>query len=95
MFNRIKKKENGLVLFLHEFLYRSFDPHTNYFSPKDKEDFDANFSGKIIGIGAQISEKKGRLFIGPLVIGAPAWKSKQVSEGDEVLKVKSDPKKKL
>jgi carboxyl-terminal processing protease len=28
-----------------------------------------------------------------LVIGAPAWKSKQVSEGDEVLKVKSDPKK--
>jgi carboxyl-terminal processing protease len=70
-----------------------FDPHTNYFSPKDKEDFDASFSGKIIGIGAQISEKKGRLFIGPLVIGAPAWKSKQVSEGDEVLKVKSDPKK--
>ena len=65
-----------------------FDPHTNYFSPKDKEDFDANFSGKIIGIGAQIAEKKGRLFIGPLVIGAPAWKSKQVNEGDEVLKVK-------
>ena len=71
-----------------------FDPHTNYFSPKDKEDFDANFSGKIIGIGAQISERKGDCLL-TIVIGAPAWKSKQVSEGDEVLKVKSDPKKKL
>ncbi|MCL1667585.1 carboxy terminal-processing peptidase [Elizabethkingia ursingii] len=94
MFNRIKKRKRMDWFSSYMNAYTEvFDPHTNYFSPKDKEDFDANFSGKIIGIGAQISEKKGRLFIGPLVIGAPAWKSKQVSEGDEVLKVKSDPKK--
>ncbi|CAM3469485.1 carboxy terminal-processing peptidase [Elizabethkingia occulta] len=94
MFNRIKKRKrmDWFSSYMNSYT-EVFDPHTNYFSPKDKEDFDANFSGKIIGIGAQISEKKGRLFIGPLVIGAPAWKSKQVSEGDEVLKVKSDPKK--
>ncbi|KUG11509.1 tail-specific protease [Elizabethkingia sp. HvH-WGS333] len=95
MFNRIKKRKKMdwfSASYMNSYT-EVFDPHTNYFSPKDKEDFDANFSGKIIGIGAQISEKKGRLFIGPLVIGAPAWKSKQVSEGDEVLKVKSDPKK--
>lgn len=95
MFNRIKKRKkmDWFSVFYMNSYTEVFDPHTNYFSPKDKEDFDANFSGKIIGIGAQIAEKKGRLFIGPLVIGAPAWKSKQVNEGDEVLKVKPDPKK--
>ncbi|TXF76038.1 carboxy terminal-processing peptidase [Chryseobacterium sp.] len=68
-----------------------FDPHTNYYSPKDKEDFDTNFTGKVIGIGAIIQEKKGFLQLGQLTIGAPAWKSKQLSEGDKILKVKSKP----
>lgn len=70
-----------------------FDPHTNYFSPRDKEDFDVNFTGKVIGIGAIIQERKGNLFLGALTVGAPAWKSKQLSEGDKILKVKSLPNK--
>ena len=78
-----------MVLCLHERLHRSFDPHTNYFSPQDKEDFDVNFVGKVIGIGATIQESKGKIKIGTLVVGAPAWKSKQISEGDEILKVQS------
>ena len=69
-----------------------FDPHTNYYSPKDKEDFDTQFTGQVIGIGALIQEKKGNLYLGALTIGAPAWKSKQLSEGDKILKVKSKPK---
>lgn len=69
-----------------------FDPHTNYFSPKDKDEFDTQFKGKVIGIGAIIQEKKGDLYLGALTIGAPAWKSKQLSEGDKILKVKSKPK---
>ncbi len=68
-----------------------FDPHTNYFSPKNKEDFDTNFTGKVIGIGAIIQEKRGYLYLGALTIGAPAWKSKQLSEGDKILKVRSKP----
>ncbi|MDO5616519.1 MAG: carboxy terminal-processing peptidase [Cruoricaptor ignavus] len=68
-----------------------FDPHTNYFSPTDKEDFDSSFKGKIIGIGSVIQEKKGNLYLGQLTIGAPAWKSKQLSEGDKILKVQSKP----
>lgn len=69
----------------------TFDPHTNYFSPKNKEDFDINFKGKFYGIGAVIQEKKGHLYLGELSIGAPAWKSKQLSAGDKILKVKSKP----
>ena len=88
---RKRKKMDWFSVYMNAYT-EVFDPHTNYFSPKDKEDFDSQFAGKVIGIGAQISEKKGRLYIGPLVIGAPAWKSKQITEGDEILKVKSNPK---
>ena len=63
------------------------------FSPQDKEDFDVNFVGKVIGIGATIQESKGKIKIGTLVVGAPAWKSKQISEGDEILKVQSKKEK--
>jgi len=95
MFSRMKKRKkmDWFSVFYMNAYTEVFDYHTNYYSPKDKEDFDANFSGKIIGIGAQVHEKKGKLFVGPLVIGAPAWKSKQVHEGDEILKVKSYPEK--
>jgi carboxyl-terminal processing protease len=91
-FKRFKKRKkmDWFTVYMNAYT-EVFDPHTNYFSPKDKEDFDTNFTGKVIGIGAQIQEKKGNLLVGPLVVGAPAWKSKQISEGDKILKVKSKP----
>jgi C-terminal processing protease CtpA/Prc len=55
-----------LVYCVYECLYRSFDPHTNYYSPKDKEDFDTQFTGKVIGIGALIQEKKETFILEPL-----------------------------
>ena len=85
-----RKKMDWFSVYMNAYT-EVFDPHTNYFSPKDKEDFDTSFAGKVIGIGAQIQEKKGYLYMGPLVVGAPAWKSKQISEGDKILKVKSKP----
>lgn len=91
-FKRFKKRKKMDWFSVYMNAYTEvFDPHTNYFSPKDKEDFDTNFAGKVIGIGAQIQEKKGHLYMGPLVVGAPAWKSKQISEGDKILKVKAKP----
>lgn len=91
-FRRFKKrnKMDWFTVYMNAYT-EVFDPHTNYYSPKNKEDFDTNFRGKVIGIGAIIQEKRGYLYLGPLTIGAPAWKSKQLSEGDKILKVKSKP----
>ena len=90
MFRRFQKRKKMDWFSVYMNAYTEvFDPHTNYFSPQDKEDFDVNFTGKVIGIGATIMEKRGKIVIGTLVVGAPAWKSKQISEGDEILKVKS------
>lgn len=91
-FRRFKKRKkmDWFTVYMNAYT-EVMDPHSNYYSPKDKEDFDTNFTGKVIGIGALIQEKKGYLYLGPLTIGAPAWKSKQLSEGDKILKVRSKP----
>ncbi len=91
-FRRFKKrnKMDWFTVYMNAYT-EVFDPHTNYYSPKNKEDFDTQFKGKVIGIGAIIQEKRGYLYLGALTIGAPAWKSKQLSEGDKILKVKSKP----
>ncbi len=64
-----------------------YDPHTTYFSPKDKEDFDVTISGQLEGIGARLEDKKGIATISELIIGGPAWKSKQLEAGDMIMKV--------
>ena len=92
-FRRFKKRKKMDWFTVYMNAYSEvFDPHTNYFSPKNKEDFDMSFTGKVIGIGAIIQEKRGYLYLGALTIGAPAWKSKQLTEGDKILKVRSKPK---
>jgi len=91
-FRRFKKRKkmDWFTVYMNAYT-EVFDPHTNYFSPKNKEEFDMQFTGKVIGIGALIQEKKGYLYLGELTIGAPAWKSKQLTAGDKILKVKSKP----
>lgn len=91
-FRRFKKrnKMDWFTVYMNAYT-EVFDPHTNYYSPKNKEDFDTQFKGKVIGIGAIIQEKRGYLYLGALTIGAPAWKSKQLADGDKILKVRSKP----
>lgn len=93
-FTRFKKRKKMDWFSVYMNAYTEvFDPHTNYYSPKDKDDFDTQFKGKVIGIGAIIQESKGYLKLGALTIGAPAWKSKQLDEGDKILKVRPLPNK--
>lgn len=91
-FKRFKKREkmDWFTLYMNSYTH-VFDPHTNYYSPQGKEEYDTEFKGKITGIGAMIQEKKGNLYISTLTVGAPAWKSKQLTEGDKILKIKSKP----
>jgi len=64
-----------------------FDPHTNYFPPKLKEDFDIRFSGQLEGIGATLSPKDGYIRIVEVVPGSPAWKTGEIKEEDLIMKV--------
>jgi carboxyl-terminal processing protease len=65
----------------------SMDPHSNYFPPVDVRGFNEAMRGSFFGIGAQLKEDDGRIRISSLVSGGPAWKSGELKENDEIIKV--------
>ncbi|WP_116125566.1 carboxy terminal-processing peptidase [Lewinella sp. IMCC34183] len=65
-----------------------FDPHTSYFRPKDKESFDIQFSGRLEGIGATLQTDDEYTKVTSIVVGGPAWKGKELKEGDVIMGVK-------
>lgn len=81
------KKDKYLSLYVNSFT-EAYDPHTSYFSPQDKDDFDVGISGQLEGIGAKLQDKKGYATIMELVIGGPAWKDGQLEVGDQITHVK-------
>lgn len=64
-----------------------FDPHTSYYEPVQKQSFDIEFGGKLEGIGARLQEDDVYTKIVGIVVGGPAWKTKQLEEGDLIMKV--------
>ncbi|MBC7425937.1 MAG: carboxy terminal-processing peptidase [Bacteroidia bacterium] len=67
-----------------------FDPHTNYFPPKEKEDFDIRMSGTLEGIGATLSEKDGYIKVERIVPGSPSYKQGELKSGDLLIKVSQE-----
>jgi carboxyl-terminal processing protease len=64
-----------------------YDPHTEYFAPKDKANFDIGMSGQLEGIGAQLQEKDGFIKVSSIVPGSASWRQGQLKAGDIILKV--------
>ncbi|EQC45360.1 carboxy terminal-processing peptidase [Bacteriovorax sp. Seq25_V] len=64
-----------------------FDPHTNYFAPKKKEDFDIDMSGSLEGIGAVLTEDEGYIKVNQIVPGGAAWRQKELEVDDLILAV--------
>lgn len=65
----------------------TFDPHTSYFAPNIKKQFDESMAGKLEGIGARLQKKNDYTRIDELISGGPAWKSGELEVGDIILKV--------
>lgn len=65
----------------------AMDPHTDYMPPLDLRTFKEAMKGSFFGIGAQLKEDDGKIKIGTLVSGGPAWKSGELKENDEIIKV--------
>jgi carboxyl-terminal processing protease len=87
-FHRISKiDENDLVSLYFNAIVSFYDPHTQYFPPKDKEDFDIRMSGKLEGIGAQLTQPNAYIKVSKIIPGSPCWKQGELKEGDLILKV--------
>ncbi len=87
-FERITKMErkDRLNVYVNA-LTAVFDPHTNYFPPADKENFDIRMSGKLEGIGASLQEKDGYIKVVKIIAGSPSALQGDLKENDIILKV--------
>lgn len=69
----------------------AYDPHTEYFAPKEKKKFDQAMSGQFEGIGARLQIKDGVLTISEIIVGSPSFKQGELKAGDQILKVAQGP----
>ena len=65
----------------------TFDPHTDYFAPIVRENFDITMSGRLEGTGAQLQEDEGHLKVTDIVPGSASFRQGELKVGDVILRV--------
>ncbi|MCH2023015.1 MAG: carboxy terminal-processing peptidase [Saprospiraceae bacterium] len=63
------------------------EPHTGYFPPLEKENFNIRISGKLEGIGAQLRQEDGYTKVVRIVPGSASWRQGELSVNDLIIKV--------
>ncbi|MDW7693574.1 carboxy terminal-processing peptidase [Flammeovirgaceae bacterium SG7u.111] len=64
-----------------------YGPHTEFYPPEEKANFDIDMSGQLEGIGAQLSLIDGEVKVVRIVPGSPSWKKGELKEEDVIMKV--------
>jgi carboxyl-terminal processing protease len=91
---RIRQTNDGLPGFVCnawcESVASCYDPHTEFFSPNKKEEFQGSLGDKQLQFGFSLGEGKDATEITRLKPGSPAYKSGLIHEGDEILALQWD-----
>lgn len=88
-FKRIEKlnREDRFATYINSVI-GVLDPHTGYFPPKKKEDFDISISGRLEGIGARLTtQDEGYIKVIEIVPGSPSSLQGELEPEDLILKV--------
>lgn len=64
-----------------------YDPHTNYMSPENAENFDINMSLKLTGIGAELRGDEEYTKVSRIIPGSPAAKQGLLQPNDRILAI--------
>ena len=80
------KRSDRYEAYLNAFTH-IFDPHSDYFNPKEKQDFDISMGGKLEGIGARLRTEGDLTQVVSIVPGGPVWKNKEIEVNDYILAV--------
>lgn len=64
-----------------------YDPHTNYLSPENAENFDISMSLELQGIGAVLQSEDDYTKVSSLVVGGPAQKQGQLKPNDKIVAI--------
>ena len=86
--NRIKQinSEDAFQSYMNAITY-TFDPHTQYMSPRNSENFNINMSLSLQGIGAVLRSENENTIVERLVTGGPADKAAQLKPSDKIIGV--------
>src|ERR1700676_1766568 len=86
---RIRQTKGGLTGFVSNTWCESvafcYDPHTEFFSPGKREEFQGELGDKQLQFGFSLGEGKDATEITRLKPGSPAYKSGLIHEGDQIL----------
>lgn len=85
--NVSKYNSNDVFEMFMNSVTEAFDPHTNYFTPLNAEDFRRESSKSMEGIGATLQQDKDYTKIIELRPGGPAFLSGQITKDDRVVGV--------
>ena len=80
------KAEDAYQTFMNA-VTRSFDPHTQYFSPRNTENFNINMSLSLQGIGAVLQTEDEHTKVVRLVPAGPADKAENLEPADKIIGV--------
>ncbi|MEM6641359.1 MAG: carboxy terminal-processing peptidase [Bacteroidota bacterium] len=65
----------------------AYDPHTDYFSPPDAENFQIEMGLSLEGIGARLTQNLDYTEVAEIIPGGPAYKSKGIKKDDKIVGV--------
>ncbi|MDG2471684.1 MAG: carboxy terminal-processing peptidase [Pseudomonadales bacterium] len=86
--NRLQQLNNEDVFQLYiNALAELYDPHTNYFSPRNSENFNINMRLSLEGIGAMLKREGEYVIVERLVTAGPAEKQGELQPNDKIVSV--------
>ena len=83
----MKERKSDKLDKFYNSISRVYDPHTHYFVPEEKEDFDIEMTGKLQGIGALLREEGSYIKVERIIPGSASWKGKELKAEDTILGV--------
>ncbi|MBI1185397.1 tail-specific protease [bacterium] len=78
--------EDQFAVFINS-LNAAFGPHTEYFPPQERENFEMRMTGRLEGIGAQLMKENEYIKVVSIVPGSASWRQGDLKENDLILKV--------
>ncbi|MEO9485574.1 MAG: carboxy terminal-processing peptidase [Ekhidna sp.] len=92
---RYKRVQKAIYQYNSEDVFQSYmnaytnayDPHTDYFSPPDAENFQIDMNLSLEGIGARLMQNLDYTQVAEIIPGGPAYKSKRLQKDDRIIGV--------
>jgi carboxyl-terminal processing protease len=90
---RSLKSSKNIEMDIYESYIKSiakiFDPHSDYFSEKEKEAFEVHLSPTEPSFGFKVSDNAwGEVAVTRVIPGSPAWNSNEIHNGDILLQIR-------